>query len=143
MVSTMATNKQTTATIKPKAKVRAKPTVELNLSFTFDDVGFTWGHGLTDSYYVGDLADAVDQYTAYEIVFPEDEKADEDDFYHEGYQLKPRWESYCPEWIEVLYERTEGTRLLENGNFLASEAETKDEAIQMIRTTLMDLLLGR
>ena len=138
----MATNKQTTATTKPKAKVRAKPTVELNLSFTFDDVGFTWGHGLTDSYYVGDLADAVDQYSAYELEGT-DEKADEDDFYHEGYQLKPKWGCNCPEWLECLYERSEGTRLLENGNFLAVEAETKDEAIQMIQATMMDLLLGR
>ncbi len=141
MVSTMATNKQTTATIKPKAKVRAKPTVELNLSFTFDDVGMTWGHGETDSYYVGDLHDAVEQYSAFELM--EDETADEEDFYHAGYQMKPKWGCNCPEWIEVLYERSEGTRLLENGNFLASEAETKDEAIQMIQATMMDLLLGR
>jgi hypothetical protein len=131
----MATQTRTKAIIKPKAQV------ELNLSFTFDDVGFTWGHGLTDSYYVGDIEDAVDQYSAYELM--EDEQADVDDFYHEGYQLKPKWGCNCPEWLECLYERSDGTRLLENGNFLAVKAETKDEAIQMIQATMMDLLLGR
>jgi hypothetical protein len=131
----MATKTRTKAIIKPKAQV------ELNLSFTFDDVGFTWGHGLTDSYYVGDIEDAVDQYSAYELM--EDEQADVDDFYHEGYQLKPKWGCNCPEWLECLYERSDGTRLLENGNFLAVKAETKDEAIQMIQATMMDLLLGR
>jgi hypothetical protein len=129
----MATKTRTKATIKHKAQV------ELNLSFTFDDVGFTWGHGDTDDYYVGDLADAVSFY----LTFEDPPCCDEDDFYHEGYQLKPKWGCNCPEWLECLYERSEGTRLLENGNFLASKADTKDEAIQMIQATMMDLLLGR
>lgn len=138
----MSTQQQTSATTtKPKAKIRAKPSVELNLSFTFDDVGMTWGHGETDSYYVGDLHDAVEQYSAFELM--EDETADEEDFYHAGYQMKPKWGCNCPEWIEVLYERSEGTRLLENGNFLAVDAEDAKEACKMIQATLMDLLLGR
>jgi hypothetical protein len=138
----MSTQQQTSATTKPKAKIRSKPTIELNVSFTFDDVGMTWGHGDTDTLYVGDLEDAVEQYSAYEL---EDAREDvsEDDFYHEGYQLKPKWGCNCPEWIECLYERTEGTRLLENGNFLAADADDYKEACQMIQATLMDLLLGR
>ena len=138
----MSTQQQTSATTtKPRAKIRAKPSVELNVSFTFDDVGMTWGHAGVDSLYVGDLEDAVDQYSAFELM--EDETADEEDFYHAGYQMKPKWGCNCPEWIEVLYERSEGTRLLENGNFLAVDAEDAKEACKMIQATLMDLLLGR
>ena len=139
----MSTQQQTSATTKPKAKIRTKPTIELNLSFNFDDVGMSWSHGLTDSHYVGDLEDAVEQYTAYELMDNAVAQVDEDDFYHEGYQLKPKWGCNCPEWIECLYERTEGTRLLENGNFLAAEANDHKEACEIVKVTLMDLLLGR
>ena len=138
----MSTQQQT----KPKAKIRVKPSIELNVSFNFDDVGMTWEYihhkyGNTNRYYVGDLDQAVEQYSAFELM--EDETADEDDFHHVGYQMKPKWGCNCPEWIEVLYDRTEGTRLLENGNFLAAEACDHKEANEMIQATLMDLLLGR
>jgi len=63
-----------------------------------------------------------------------------DDFIPYGYQLKPIWQKE-PRWVESWWERSEGTRMREDGCILVEDAETYEEACALVKAEIIKTLV--
>lgn len=126
--------------------------VTVTLTFKLEDVGQCFSfRGYDDRTYIASSA-TVAMYKC--KIRPEsmpfieyDEDWDEDppsvtadDFIPYGYQLKPIWQKE-PRWVSSWWERSEGTRMREDGCILVEDAETYEEACALVKAEIIKTLV--
>jgi len=128
--------------------------VTVTLTFKLEDVGQCFSfRGYDDRTYTASSATvAMYKIGPESMPFIEyDEDCDEDtpsgitadDFVPYGYQVKPIWQKefkylpYGPQWLSSWWERSEGTRMREDGCILVEDAETYEEACALVKAEII------